>query len=87
MTVVNEHYSALITLLIEVVGEEGDDDELPIREKKKETFSNQNVTRWLCAAARLDCLTRKYAHIMPVLNELHWLIIKEASGFANFIDE
>ena len=24
---------------------------------------------------------------MPVLNELHWLIVKEASGFANFIDE
>ena len=35
MTVINDHYSALITLLIEVVGEEGDDDELPINEKKK----------------------------------------------------
>ena len=45
MTVISEHSPALITLLIEVVGEEGDDDELPISEKKnKETFSNQNVT-------------------------------------------
>ena len=84
MTVVNEHYSALITLLIEVVGEEGDDDELPIREKKKETFSNQNVTTMTLCCCKTWLFDQK---ICPHHASFQWVKLVDCfKKHVNFID-